>query len=100
MTPEGVQAARHGRFCTSRPDVGRGEAVDVFGRIDRIDDAGLGVVTHPGRQGRLHQDSVDVAASIQLRDRGQHLATGASAATRTSSARMPASPAVLSLLRT
>ena len=82
-------------------DVDRGEAVDVLGRVDRVDDAGLGVVAHARRQRRLHEDAVDVVAARSAPPPWPARRRRApSAGTRISSARMPVSPAVLSLLRT
>jgi hypothetical protein len=41
------------------------EAVDVFLRIDRVENALLSIGAHTRRQWRLHQDGVDCLVSVQ-----------------------------------
>ena len=61
------------RLLHEAAHVARMESVDVLRRIDGLEDPPLGVVPHPGRQRRLHQDAVRLRVGVERLDDGQRL---------------------------
>ena len=73
MTPSGVQGTSPGRPCASRPALGRGQPVDVLGRIDRGDHRVLVERSGSGIWTRI--PSTDSSA-FELRHQVQQLVLG------------------------
>ena len=86
------------RRSTSRPALLRVEAVDVLGRVDRVDDA---LRVDLLRQRQLHQDAVDRGIGVEPRDQGEQLGlAGRRPAGGARSSRAPLPRVALPLLRT
>ena len=65
-----MQGTSAGAAAPQPADIERVEAVDVLGRIDRVDHA---LRIDLLRQRQLHQDAVDRVVGVELRDQRQQL---------------------------
>ena len=66
ITPDGVHGARSARPCTRRPTLIGMKAVDVLGRIDRVEHLLRRALAHRRRQRGLHEDAVVTLAVVEL----------------------------------
>ncbi len=100
ITPDGVHAVRHGRFCTSSPTfAGVNPSTSLAGSMASMTRVSASSPMADGSGDWTRMPSISCRA-LSAATASSTSVTGASAVTRISSARMPASPAVFILLRT